>query len=66
MVECGKEQEQTVNPSDQIIKLLMDLNSDMAVGSAKTSFNSNGFYPVDVSQFPMKFRVKDVTWSANA
>jgi hypothetical protein len=39
---------------------------DLAVGSAKTSFNSNGFYPVDVSNFPMKFRVKTMTWWADA
>jgi len=39
---------------------------DLAVGSAKTNFNSNGFYPTDVSQFPMKFRIKDVTWWADA
>ena len=39
---------------------------NLAVGSAKTSFNSNGFYPMDVSQFPMKFRIKDVTWWADA
>lgn len=39
---------------------------DLAVGSAKTSFNANGFYPVDVSQFPMKFRVKTMTWWASA
>lgn len=35
---------------------------NLAVGSASTSFNSNGFYPVDASQFPMKYRVEEMSW----
>lgn len=32
--------------------------ANLAVGSTSTSFNSNGFFPLDWSQFPMKYRVK--------
>ena len=32
--------------------------ANLALGSHATSFNSNGFYPVDWSQFPMAFRVR--------
>lgn len=31
---------------------------NLAVGSMNTSFHSNGFYPIDFSQFPMKLRAK--------
>lgn len=33
---------------------------NLAVGSSSTSFNSNGFYPPDVSQFPIKYRIKEL------
>lgn len=32
--------------------------ANLAVGSMNTSFHSNGFYPIDYSQFPMKFTIK--------
>ena len=31
---------------------------NLAIGSLSTSFNSNGFFPIDWSRFPMKFRIK--------
>lgn len=31
---------------------------NLAVGSVNQSFNSNGFFPIDCSQFPMKFKLK--------
>lgn len=34
------------------------LGINLAVGSIATSFNSNGFFPTDWSQFPMRLRVK--------
>lgn len=39
---------------------------DLAMGSSSTSFNSNGFYPLDVSLFPMKYRIKELIWYASA
>lgn len=34
------------------------------VSSSPSTFNSNGFFPIDVSQFPMKFRIKRMRfWS---
>lgn len=31
---------------------------NLAMGSMQTSFHSNGFFPIDFSRLPMKFRVK--------
>jgi len=32
--------------------------TNLAVGAFSTGFEANGFFPIDMSQFPMKFRVK--------
>lgn len=32
--------------------------ANLAVGSISSSFNSNGFFPMDYSQFPMKFKLR--------
>jgi hypothetical protein len=38
---------------------------NLAVGSFSSSFNANGFFPVDWSRFPMPFRIKrHRVWSA--
>lgn len=38
---------------------------NLAVGSVSTSFNSNGFYPIDASQFPMQYKVLQLEMWAN-
>lgn len=34
------------------------ISANLAVGNTAVGFNSNGFFPIDMSQFPMKFRLK--------
>lgn len=38
---------------------------NLAIGSLRTSFNSNGFWPIDLSRFPMKYGIKRLEfWTA--
>jgi hypothetical protein len=34
------------------------ISANLAVGATSTGLNSNGFFPIDFSQFPMKYRLK--------
>jgi len=41
-----------------------NMGIDLAHGSMKTGFNSNGFFPVDFSQYPIKYQVSQLKiWS---
>lgn len=40
--------------------LRAQIAANLAVGSTSTTFNSNGFFPLDWSQFPIKYRVRRI------
>lgn len=46
-------------------KYRAQLGMNLAIGSISTAFNSNGYFPVDASQFPMKYKVKRIRMLAN-
>lgn len=46
-------------------KFRAQLGFNLAVGSIKTAFNSNGYFPVDASQFPMRYKIKRMRMLAN-
>jgi hypothetical protein len=37
---------------------LAQIGINLAMGSTSAAFNSNGFFPLDFSQFPVKFKIK--------
>lgn len=43
-----------------------EVGVNLAIGSIKNSFHSNGYYPIDVSIFPLAYRIKRLRiWYAN-